>query len=626
MGAVVIVAGLGVAPQVVVAQSTDPVSLQAPKRLGPAPRAARETPRGRVTAPAPAYKKKRLPSVTSGIQVDQLGDVDPDSAGILSIQAGGFDADLWQGSRMSMIRPLLEAGPHRVSSRVLRGLVRRMLLSAAAPPAGKAGGDSFAARRLDVLIAMGEHREALELLQAMPREGRGTGFLRIETELRLINRDPAPACRTVAAEVTRRADAFWQKALIYCQILAGEMDKAELGLSLLRETGLDDRLFLDLADGLIAGAPVLPDHLDGLGLLHLAMLRTAKLDLPLKTARRHPAALGNLAMSKAASAAERADAIEVAAEGGMYRDCLLKRLYESVPLPDPAGAAEPPEAGSPLERARLYQAAKLSKIPTAKAEAASRALLTAREAGRFGGVARLFRPILVEIPPSNDSLWFAPLAFRALVMAGETEKADPWLRLSRRYAAITADAEKLFREMAPLARLFDALTSESRAVPSVIGRPAAQVVLFFSLVQAMGGDVPLEKWDPLVFKTVNVTPLPDAALWSRLRHLNARALPERRPATAAASSVQTAAATAPALKVVGPTVRAEALAPPGAAPVRRDGRLGERLLLIALALGDRPLADSNPVVVAELVRGLRQAGLAADARALALEAAINAGL
>ena len=59
---------------------------------------------------------------------------------------------------------------------------------------------------------------------------------------------------------------------------------------------------------------------------------------------------------------------------------------------------------------------------------------------------------------------------------------------------------------------------------------------------------------------------------------------------------------------------------------RAFGFLTPILLLIALAMGDKDLDDVNPVVVAEVVGGLRRIGLGAAARKLAMEAAINAGL
>ena len=55
--------------------------------------------------------------------------------------------------------------------------------------------------------------------------------------------------KTVAREVTRRKESFWQKALIYCQILAGEISKAEFGLTLLQETETVNPTFLALAEG-----------------------------------------------------------------------------------------------------------------------------------------------------------------------------------------------------------------------------------------------------------------------------------------------------------------------------------------------------------------------------------------
>ena len=43
-------------------------------------------------------------------------------------------------------------------------------------------------------------------------------------------------------------------------------------------------------------------------------------------------------------------------------------------------------------------------------------------------------------------------------------------------------------------------------------------------------------------------------------------------------------------------------------------------------MGDQPLMEISPLVVAEVVYGLRKSGLYAEAHGLAVETAINAGL
>lgn len=624
-GTVIALTAIGGAAFPALGQGAGPVILSTPKRLKPAVRPA---PAAAGTAGQAAkrngYQAQPVGRSLSGIQIDKLGAVDPDGTGILDGAQGGFGMNLWQGSRLPFVKRLLAEHPERVKSHVMRRLLRRVLLSAATPPQG-AENTGFTAVRLRALLAMGEYKAGLELLDAIPRKNREAAFLTLETELRLATGKAAKACAVAAAEVTRRREVFWQKALIYCQILAGETDKADFALTLLRETGTPDAVFLALAESMIAGDPKLPDAIGDIDLLHLAMLKTAKLDLPLGVARRYPAAL--MAITENPAAANRLDAIEIAAEEGLLADDdLMKRYAAALP---PAGSVVQGAgaAATSLDRARLFAEARRINVPIAKAEALNQVMGGARKSARLGGVSRLFGPVVKSLAPGNDLLWMAPTAFRMLLLTGDNERAGLWFALAQRNAAVSPDAGKLYRGLSLLDALARVSPRTGRKPPPLTGLSPDQSILYLGLFHELGGEVPLELLEGLIYRSERPAPLPDPVLWRRLQRLNdqkiapvaARAdvVPTVRSAAAAADSSQ-------AGKVVGPTVVAQALAPPpsGGPPPR----LGERILMMLAVMGDRPLDELSPLVAAEVVRGLRQAGLTVEARSFAMEVAINAGL
>ena len=55
-------------------------------------------------------------------------------------------------------------------------------------------------------------------------------------------------------------------------------------------------------------------------------------------------------------------------------------------------------------------------------------------------------------------------------------------------------------------------------------------------------------------------------------------------------------------------------------------RLGETILLMGAIMEGASLADMNPLVISEIIYGLFKAGLKKEARDLAMEVAISAGL
>jgi hypothetical protein len=104
----------------------------------------------------------------------------------------------------------------------------------------------------------------------------------------------------------------------------------------------------------------------------------------------------------------------------------------------------------------------------------------------------------------------------------------------------------------------------------------AQAVMLFNLLEAMGDTVPDAQWEKTVSSGSAV--VPNASLWRQLQ----------------AASVA--------------------------------GRVGETIMLSSVALGAGSLGEVDPTVLRFVVESLRGAGLINDARALAVEAAVAAGV
>ena len=618
----------GVAPTAALSQTSGQPSLSTPKQLKPFERARSRAKNG--SKKHSVYRARSVDRSLNGIQVNRLGAVDADAAGILSDSEGGFGVNLWKGSRLAFIKRLLDEHPERVRSRVMRELLRRVLLSAATPPKGS-NGTAFTAIRLETLMAMGEYEASLELLEIIPKKNREAAFGKLEVELHLITGKTVQACATVAREITRRKEAFWQKALIYCQILAGETSKAEFGLALLQETETVNPTFLALAEGMINGEPKLPKVINDISLLHLAMLRMAKLVLPLPTARRYPAAL--ISIAKDSTAMDRLEALEIAAEDGLMTGDTLREQYMAA-LPT-AGSENVSNAEDEvldsLSRAWLFGEAMRAKIPVAKAEALDRVMKSAREAELLGGVARLFEPLTNTLTPESDLLWVAPAVFRMQVLAGQQERAAAWLALAQRSAALSPDDSAINKDLTPLGTIMELSQQASRKPPPLDDLSADQKILYLSLFHQLGGEVPLNFLETLIYRSEQPPPLPDPVLWQLMTRLNDEQLSSQAYAESKAPSVHRAAANntgeSLARESGAPTVIAQTLRPSsGVEASDQLPRLGERILMMLVVMGDRPLGDLNPIIISEIVYGLQQAGLSLEAHNLAMEVAVNAGL
>ena len=254
---------------------------------------------------------------------------------------------------------------------------------------------------------------------------------------------------------------------------------------------------------------------------------------------------------------------------------------------------------------------------------------SASEAGRLGGVARLFAPVVNTLTPENDLLWVAPAAFRMQVLTGQQELASAWFALARRNAAISSDANVIYQSLIPLGAMMQVGHEANRKPPPLDDLSADQKILYLSLFHQLGGEVSLELLETLIYRSERPTPLPDPVLWLRMTRLNDQKINPRAQASNEPILAKRTAAPGvkPVQKVAGPMVAVQTLVPPpGGGATDELPRLGERILMMLVIMGDQSLGDLNPIIISEIVHGLKQAGLVAEARNLAMEVAVNAGL
>ncbi len=615
------------------AQQTPPIQLT-PQKLAPPTAPASEAVAAPVaaSAPAPAAEKTTLPAGTGGVQVGNLQNIDPDSTGILSKAQGGFGAEMWLGTDRAIVETLLPQLPVSSSSATMRNLMRRLLLSIARVPEGKSSGLSLVATRIKLLVAMGDLVGVNTLLNATPGRATNAELARIGTEIRFLSNDNARACALAGGQIRNQDVDFWQKAFFFCQALAGEHDKAALGVSVMRESGDQDEVFFSLIESLASGTPPTLTTLANPTPLHLALARVAKAKLPSDViSSNRPGILRTIAISPNAPVELRLEAAERAESAGAIPVDSLRQLYSSVSftgedLANPLSRAE--TEGGPMTRALLYHSSLTQTVPTAQAEVMAKALSSGRDEGRYASVVRVFLPVLKSIPPSAELLWFAPEAVRGLLLVGDTLAADAWFALIRASALFNKEASQAIVQLMPVVRLMGSseaagwnTTQLSSWWESVKDRKdaAADAALLYSLFDALGEPVPSESWEKLVSgNTQKMVSMPNPALWFRLIEATEAArqgAPKLKIASSSqtAMSSETASDAAPDKTVVAP-------------PPKVQSRVAETILLSLLALSDKGPAGASPFLLRQVILSIRAAGFDQEARAIAVEAALAAGL
>jgi hypothetical protein len=534
----------------------------------------------------------------SGLPVDRL---DPEASGTLTDENGGLGTDLWAGTRRSLIERLLPVLPTGLRSRAMRELMRRLLLTAAHAPAGQPSGSaapmSFLAMRLERLLAMGAVDDAAQLLRRVPSRDLPAPLARSKVETLFLADDVNGACGDVAARVGGTADGFWQKALIFCQAVSRDHDKAALGVELLREMGDRDRLFFVLVDALAGHRDAKLAGLETVSPLHLAMMRAAEVPLPAElSAAADPGVLGAVTHSPKAPLETRIKAAERAVAAAVLPAAVLAGLYDQVTfteeqLDNPLVAVE--ELAGSVARALLFRAAKRQAVPTARAEVLNQLWTRAADPVEYVVLARLTAPLVQELRPGPELAWLAADAGRGLYAAGRPQAARVWFDLVLREAPVSPEAAAVLARLWPLARIAtpepgvpwdaslldawrEATLADETAEP---GAAVAKVGLLLTMLDALGEPIIGGDWERLYDDApIAAAAMPPAWVWFGLRSAAERRL------------------------------------------------RGETVLFGLLGIGDAELATLDPVLLHHVIVSLRLVGLDREARALALEAAIANGI
>jgi hypothetical protein len=284
-----------------------------------------------------------------------------------------------------------------------------------------------------------------------------------------------------------------------------------------------------------------------------------------------PALLVALATSGAPDARVQVAAAEAALRLNALTPEAAAEAYRRLPVP-PAGAGV--TASDPaLHRAQLFRAAEAAPTPEAKVRLVRSLLNEARRAGLRLETARMLAPLFSQFWPSSATASLAEPIVEVAVAGGD-------LDLARRWAETAANLQHWLA-------LIDLADPQSRLVPqsglsyledlAARGRlPAAALHRVVTVLDALNVTVPLRLWEAA----------------GRVAQPSGGYLPETGVLTELAQAA-------------------------------RQKETGRTILLVMRALGPDGPDGANVLALGDSIRALRQAGLEADARRLAVECLLD---
>ena len=523
--------------------------------------------------------------IQGALVVQNLGGLDAASIGTLTPETGDLGPNMWQGTSPERVVTLLKYLPVSSTSPEMQQLFRRLLLTAAIIRQGSEKPTELVRLRLDKLREAGLVEDASRLLNRLPRSNMTPELDRAAVELLLLQGKNEQACKEIEGKTVQTPDYFWTKADVFCNVVAGNMARAEIGVNLLDEQAGGDALFFALFDRLAGGKAEIPETDQVITPLHFAMMTLGNVHMPFPQIEKAGyELLWALAKQEKADLNDRFMAAYQSLSVGSMGPELSRSLIAQGAL------ATQPDANEDLARiTALYREATGTSEDLEKARIVGDLWTAGEQDGSYLVASKLALPLLLRITPANLGDQFELDALRFLLLAKDTVNAAAWERAVRRGALrgtveeresarkriARADAYMLISGAPGIARWNSASFDAAAFLHGEESEGSENVGLLLSILEVLGEPVPDSLWSA----TLDLGQVPRSGLSNMVTEKN--------------------------LEIAA-----------------KAGLVGETVALSLVALGEEGPAAVSTKTLTAVLSALKLVGLEEEARQLALEAAI----
>ena len=368
-------------------------------------------------------------------KVIELEDIDANTVGTITEDEGGLGYDMWSGSERNIIQNYLKNLPINKESDTAIELIKKLLLSNANVPKSNSETDLILIR-INKLIELGDFENAKSLIDLVNKKDNEEILIK-QTEINLSLNNFDLACSNIEEQrKSFKQNLFWRKVEIFCQILNGKTNKANLSLSLLKEEkNFNDENFLKIIESLIYKDEINDESLVNLDLLNLAMTRIANINIKESyVLNDDPLLLTMIYRMPNVPIKLRIEAIEKSKKLLNLPIETIEEIYNSYDLEEKDKKIS---LGDNIllgyeTQAILFQMAIAEDDEEKKAKIIKKALELAFINGNFTLISKLNLNSLLEIKPSKNLSWFANYAAKSLLISNKKDEAIKWYEILKK--------------------------------------------------------------------------------------------------------------------------------------------------------------------------------------------------
>lgn len=201
-----------------------------------------------------------------------------DAIGLYDPTNGGFEANLWDGSKIEDIAYLINTAPLESTSSTLTNLVKNAILTTAAPP-DKSNNDSLSFLNLksDFLISRGYYKNISQLFSLINGDEMNDILSDGMIDNLLIYNQYKRICNSNSNLISERLSDLYFAS--FCNAMSANKLTLDLNISLMREDDNYDEEYLSLLTEIIYSDEIKAENLKEINLINLNLLQKYNVDI-----------------------------------------------------------------------------------------------------------------------------------------------------------------------------------------------------------------------------------------------------------------------------------------------------------------------------------------------------------
>ena len=351
-----------------------------------------------------------------------------DAIGLYDSTNGGFEANIWNDSNLADIAYLIKIAPLENSSSTLNNLLKKAILTTAAPPDSASHASlSYLDIKLDFLIARGHYENVYELSRLLKDKERSEALSNGMIDYLLIYNQYKKICSNRSKFLSQQLNDLY--FISFCNAMAANKLTLDLNISLMKEDNDNyDEEYLSLLSEIIYSDKITVKNLKEINLINLNILQNYNVDIDEYITDISPIKFKLFYfLNSKKNNLKKISITEELVQKGLVDHKYLTEVYQSIDLNDTKYGGD--EDTALIERIKAFKDMRKTSSQSELVKKMPKFVNLFSAHGLLNAASLMIYDKISIISPKSEYAKFTPDICLILILNNDAEKCNEWANI-----------------------------------------------------------------------------------------------------------------------------------------------------------------------------------------------------